>query len=353
MNDLAFPILQKGLPGTSLLRILPVTLNRFAESLTRTLGSLPSEQRNFESEGLHLIYRRHSDGPLFPLTLVGCSADREDVVYAHTPSLPGGFPLTLREVERALRFLQWDRNEESALSDAGLRVLLKAVTTGMLKGDACGAGRVMDELEWQSHMHTITQRGMHELVRIGSCIPVGQLNRSFSYHVGGPNHATREYFDVSSEACSRFGPHIHHGCKVLTAYGVAICIGVAVTADVPVPMLYWHPPGTSAARVAPFIHAVGNVVVGGQRVDHGGPVKDSSIVLSEERLSRYLNLSSDSPTDIDRTKWLNVGLFRLLPGAVVEPGFVSEGIGYDNERNALRLFLRNTANGEVVPFFPS
>nr|CCC91105.1 conserved hypothetical protein [Trypanosoma congolense IL3000] len=207
------------------------------------------------------------------------------------------------------------------------------------------AAKVLDNLLSLVRRRVVSLRGSETLLRIGGRINDEGLELSFPYHCGG-SHALKQYFDVSEEACTLFGPNMKHGTKMLCRYGAAVMVGVAPEKSLGCPVPFWNPMGAPAACLAPVFNGCHVIPVGEVKLEYNGPAPNS-VTLVPEDASRYLNPTVDGRFDV--TSWLNEGLFGVQVGQPVEEGAVVHGVCYDAEHCEFVLYVRDTVDGAVRP----
>ena len=321
---------------------------------------------------------------LLGLTRVG-ENNREHVV-AHSPGLPAAFLITVKELEQFCHRLSvqqgaaGDNNSVAVDVDPSLeRCLMEAVLAGVSRGDLDGAGVVMQEMLFQCRKHAVALQGMTRLVEGSAALEQNGrgMNYSFPYYCStSPRAATRsglstkadsasllpaekKYFDVGEQHCAVFHKIGRHGTKILSPFGIATCIGVSESSLLGGPTMFWHPAGEVAGRLAPILHGCRSITVGRASLECNGPSPTSLLTLPED-MHKFLNPSTHVITDdgqdvaIDVTKWMNSGLFDLLPGDLLPKarGDVScVGVGYHAKRGMLDMFCRESSTGAIKPSF--
>jgi hypothetical protein len=170
--------------------------------------------------------------------------------------------------------------------------------------------------------------------------------------------AEKRYFDVSDRSCAAFHPLGRHGTKLLTPFGLATCIGVGEKIELVGggPAMLWHPAGEASARVAPVIHGCRGIAVGHSKLDWNGP-SPNSLLQMEEDVQKFLNPSVEGgrrgreAVALDESKWLNSGLFDVVPGTKTAGGAVALGVGYNARRRMLDMYFSKPGSDDVFPSF--
>lgn len=280
-------------------------------------------------------------GISIPLTFVGSrSGDGGgSEVLAHSPGLSGAFPIQLSELAVCRgQFLLGSTAADTATEESrqlGALCVLETLQHRPVK-------RVLDEIYRRARRRHFSVVGTESLISVGEKLNITALQLSFPYHCGG-EQATKRYFDIRPEACSLFPPAAQHGTKVLTRYGTAVCVGIAVDDTLQVPCVYWHPSGTPAGCLAPAIHGLRALPVGAVPLQYNGPTNQCQM-LDREDARRYMNITEGG---YDATTWLCEGLFGKRPGE--EWGTAAEVVGvlYDQSHEECELTVRD-AQGNVT-----
>jgi hypothetical protein len=329
-----------------------------------------------------------------------------ECVVAHCPGLPGCFPIKLPELERFQHRLTFDANDatdDMGEADPSLeRVVAEAALSGLGR-DGHGGG-VLASMLFDARKHAVMLTGMTRLLTASAAVldgaalrpsygfpyycaaspntassrvaaASGSSSRARASHAGGMPQgllpADKQYFDVSDRLCGCFHPVGRHGTKLLTPFGIATCVGVAAQVEGlgGGPAMCWHPAGEVSARFAPILHGCRGVVVGQMPLEYNGPSSASLLNLNED-MHKYLNptlrlpavLSSSTASaqrgsaaaveevELDRTKWLNDGLFGAVPGERLL-GMEAAGVGYNARRGMLDVFFVEPRSGVAVPSF--
>eukprot|EP00796_Vickermania_ingenoplastis_P006018 gene6018-4322_t len=285
-----------------------------------------------------------------PLTVLGSIVgDKEGRLAAHSPGLPGAFPLTLEELGRLRCRMTMPETKSVAPSpELGAACLLEAV----LHAPTHAETDCLDTFYRLARRRHFSLLGMEELLRIGSTINPEALQLSFPYHCGGVQ-ARKEYFDILNDVVCLYGAHAMHRAKILSRYGLAACVGVRMDDSLGVPALYWHPSGAPAACCAPLLHSCGTVAVGMVELEYNGPTNTSEL-LGTTPPSRYL--AATGPAEYDTTVWLTRALFGVQPGepwegwqaAVSDEPLEVHGVQYNAVSNEFELFFARAAH-DVIP----
>lgn len=321
-----------------------------------------------------------------PLTILGealldgnrnaCARSTSCLLAAHTPGLPGAFVFPMDHL-RYCRCRVVFNASPSLCTELGSTCLLEAVRRHLQLQEDRGRGNtglfVLDPLSASSDSYLdgfyrlarkrhFSLVGLENVLDIGSEINTEALELSFPYHCGG-EQASKTYFDILPDAIEMFQVHQEckaerdtlrascsssweHGAKVLSRYGVTVCVGVrphissyqivsennqdcsgqrnrkAATANTEIPTLFWHPAGATAACMAPLLHSgIGTTVVGKVSLEYNGP-SSTSPLLVRELPSRYLlheeekeclGGSKGGVNAYDQMTWLHRALFGVDP----------------------------------------
>ncbi len=301
-----------------------------------------------------------------------------ECVVAHCAGLPGAFPIAITELERFRERIAFagdsgDEDEsDPSLERAVAEAVLRSVTAGNCTGD------VLKEVLFEARKHGVTLKGMTQLLTASvgaqSTKPAPSFNFPYYCAVSSndasrstPNPsepllpAEKRYFDLSDRLCGTFHPVGRHRAKVLTPFGIAVCIGVGEKVELlgGGPAMFWHPAGDVAARFAPILHGTRGVVVGQAILEWNGPSPNSLLTLTEDMQKflhpavRALTIAADGTregVELDDSKWLNDGLFGSAPGDTLN-GAVAVGVGYNPRRRMLDNYFSTPSSDVVVPSF--
>lgn len=312
---------------------------------------------------------RVGDYVALPITIVGSlchgqgggSVAEDSEVLVHAPGLAGAFPVRLSELASFRGRVELsssakagaDGSNESA--QLGSVCLLESIRMHGIVRD------VLDRFYKRARRRSLACAGAAELLARGDEINVNGLALDFPYHCGGA-HATKRFLDITEEACTHFSEHGKHGAKVLSRYGVAAAVGVAVDPASQVPHLFWHPGGAPAACLAPVLHGSRLLPVGTTKLAYNGPTSSCEMLHAEDP-RRYMNPTVEGRYDC--TTWLSQGLFGVCPGdpwrlqdtrtptgrdgADSQHQLVVFGVAYDELEGEFELYLRDTQTGSIVP----
>ncbi|KPI85088.1 hypothetical protein ABL78_5854 [Leptomonas seymouri] len=346
-----------------------VTQARLPE-LRSQLQSIIHEPFALTDGGLHCML---SVGPdlSVPLTIVGTCEARgdddytgDDNIVVHSAGLPGGFVVSRQELLRSRARIAPCRKGTSSFASApqpslASVSLMEAVNAHLTKEKTTACG-VLDSFYSRARRRHFSVVGMAQLLQRGSRLHLGALQLDFPYQCGGAQ-ATKRYLDITREVTDVFGAQMRHGAKVLSRYGIAVCVGVADSmGSAQSPAMMWHPSGAPAACLAPLLHGCALLPVGTVSLDYNGPVPGSPLTLQEDP-RRYMKLTSQGC--YDDSIWLTEGLFGVKPGSTWPPASEEEinrkdgsslpshevvGVGYSEEAAEMELFIRDRLTGEVV-----
>lgn len=366
MTSCALPLLQKGCSTTTLVEICK-------EGLQRLCGMLEVDLRGHAVKGetsLHVLF-----SPPLSLALQIWGTLRgegyEDVFLATADGLPGAFPVTaseLKDCQHMISSVQVDQDDVST-ARAGLTKnavelpLHNIVAVGMQRGDALGAGCILDEARFVAERRAASLAGMERILSASDSVDVRDLSLTFSYHVGSDAFSVKTYFDITDGLIRRYFPSStrtapQSGTKWLSRYGTATLVGVAPCVelhDACVP--FWHGAGAAAAQLAPLYHSdIPLVPVGSTPLDANGPLRSSPLLLTEE-LRRYLNTADGS--DVDTSTWLNRGLYGRFAGESLQQTLFSgqgspttrelevRGVRWNDQRNTLEQIAVDRKSGRL------
>lgn len=340
------------------------------------------------------------------------------LLAAHTYGLPGAFVFPLDHLRYCRSRILLEPSPSLSM-ELGNMCLLEAVRWNLQCHERRGTGReelfVFDSSSattdnFFDNFYRLARRrhfsllGLEHMMQVGSEINTEALELSFPYHCGG-EQASKKYFDILPDAIEMFHggqtsedeqnsaslPFVsrwEHGTKVLSRYGVAVCVGVrphisslGMASDghndycrggrptsllgSELPTLFWHPTGAPAACIAPILHCrVGTTVVGKVGLEYNGPGPGSPL-LHREIPSRYLlqeeesnEMNRDDKSTYDQMGWLHKTLFGVQPkqewrgwqSFSRRESLLVHGIRWNpSAEGELELYLRGERNGDVFP----
>ncbi|ESL07197.1 hypothetical protein TRSC58_05120 [Trypanosoma rangeli SC58] len=295
--------------------------------------------------GFQCIYHA-GEGLTIPMTFLGsCKEHGDQVVLVHVAGLPGAFPVSMEELGRHKHLFSPKQEGISSATEEVEQLAFFCATEAV--GNGIRELKVLDQLLSVSRRRLASLRGAEVLLKIGSRINDKALQLSFPYHCGG-THASKQYFDITHEACTLFGHHIRHGIKMLCRYGAAVMVGIAPDKSFGCPVPFWNPLGGPAACLAPMFHGCRAIPVGEVKLEYNGP-STSSVLHAPEDPARYLNPTVDGKYDV--SAWLNEGLFGVKVGQRVEDGCAVYGVCYNAELCEFELHVQDLLTGEIRPSF--
>lgn len=351
----AFPVVVDAL-NTRNTRMTEITLDRLPRAREALQPRLSSSAGSWlacsETGGLKCVLTVGEHVTL-PITIVGSPLDStgaggDEDVLVHAPGLAGAFPVSLSELASFRGRIQpcgtRDSTEES--TQLGSLCLLESL------GKHGVSPNVLDRFYKRARRGSLTCGGLAELLARGDEVNTDGLSLDFPYHCGGVQ-ATKRFLDITEAACTHFSPQGTHGTKVISRYGVAVAVGVAVDSSMRMPCLFWHPSGAPAACLAPVLHGSRLVPVGRTTLAYNGPTS-SCEVLQREDPRRYMNLTVEDRYDC--TTWLTKGLFGVRPGEPWPRDVAREdgarlvlGVGYDPADEEFELYLQDSRTGQIEP----
>lgn len=360
---IAFPVMDAlQLTNTHMSEVTSETLPRVRDMLLQKRLRGFSAPPPLAEGGLQLI-ARIGEYVALPMTIVGSLAEGTgaissnddgggDELLVHAAGMPGAFPVGLADLVRFRGQLvpaglasSPVPNEESV--QLGGLYLLEAMRRYGLHD-----GKLLDRFYMRARRGALSCAGSAALFARGDEVSEAGLRLDFPYHCGGAQ-AEKRFLDTSAPACTHFAAHGAHGTKVLSRYGVAVSVGVAVDAAMQVPCLLWHPTGAQAACLAPVLHGARLVPVGAVKLAYNGPTSACEM-LHHEDPRRYMNPVSGAAEEHDGSVWLTEGLFGVRPGDEWTVGAdgssqVVQGVRYDDEEREFELYVRDPATGVVSP----
>lgn len=278
------------------------------------------------------------------------------------PGMEGGFQLLTSDILSLVP------------SDGGVQIELESTLQRLEIGGRLTQTGLVDRgaLSMALAEAALEAKGLDRVVTgAAQVLTTRRWSETFSYHCKGSGGGVRRTLDTRSSIIAPFfaGRHPEHGEKVLTPFGTAVFLGVAIPDgrdDMPTPM--WHPSGSSFGVPWPMGHAfalgggMGMLSLGRAPLELNGPTLRCPYVEPED-VSRYLHttapvqvkaLSGDGvDVYVDQTNWIAREMFGVEVGALhpLSQGHEVVGVGvrtFDCCCPFIDLFVKEISSNRIV-----
>ena len=320
MKKAAFPVLRTG-GKVAAVALAPRPPTKVVDDLREAQLLSPAAASAFAAGSALDLSLRFGAAAIPGLSVVGTPdiVERVPNVLVHAPGLPGALPVPVADLVRLKCVLSFadPTNAEDAFG-----IVSRAASRSVSELGQAGAESFLVHLSRFAYRHHFLQVGTDRIIDAAETLH-GRVRGTFAYHrPSGPGQSVRSFFDVTDVALGTFGG-FRHGQKLITRYGVSVCVGVlaeatgaagnpAVARDDDPPMPYSHRLGAPGATVQPELAALPTLSVGECKLSPSGP-HECDAVLMPEMPGRYCHVGEGD--GIDRTQWLAGGLFGAVPGA--------------------------------------